>query len=225
MDATETTAASANGLLIVEEYDQVDNLKVVRETGSGSPAPSEQSYVDFDPVDNEYVVYDLDSCSNEQNCAYVSNTGTNDQPPDYLEVITVQQNSAYNIEATNVMADSAENDELYEVLPEEGELYEYVPVLPEREHTGIVPERRELYNVVHESEDAKKNVTHQANKPLCSFWQGRVEVAIRIIILIVSPVYYYVQYKGRPTCSGCNKEVASYIYNTVQCYIFIATYI
>ncbi len=202
MDATETTAASANVLIIVEEYDQVDNLKVFRETGSGSPAPSEQSYVDFDPVDNEYVVNDLDSCSNEQ--------GTNDQPSDYLEVITVQQNSAYNIEATNVMADSAENDELYEVLPEGGELYEYVPVLPEREHTGIVPERRELYNVVQESEDAKKNVTPQANKPLCSFWQGRVEVAIRIIILIVSPVLY-VQYKGRPKCSGCNKEVASYI--------------
>ncbi len=94
-ETTETTAASANGLLIVEEYDQVDNLKVVRETGSGSPAPSEQAYVDFDPVDNEYVVNDLHSCSIEQNCAYVSNTGTNDQPPDYLEVITVQQNSAY----------------------------------------------------------------------------------------------------------------------------------
>ncbi len=124
----------------------------------------------------------MDSCSIEQNCAYVSNTCTNDQPPDYLEVITVQQNSAYSIEATNVynMADSAENDELYEVLPEGGELYEVlpeggerydcVPVLPEREHTGIVPERRELYNVVHErEEDGKKNVAPQGNKPFCSF--------------------------------------------------------
>ena len=181
MDATETTAASVNGQLIEEEYDQVDNFKVVKETDrhlSGSPTPSEQSYVDFDPADNEYVVNDLDSCSIEQNCAYISNTGINDQPPDYLEVIT-QQNSDYSIEASNVycVADPAvaghENGELYEVLPEMGE------------RTQIVPQRREQNNVVQKR--AKNTMKKVPPRGLCSFWQGRVEVAIRIIILMVSP--------------------------------------
>ena len=208
MDATETTAASTNGRLIVEECDPVDNLKVVEETDrhlNGSPTPSEQSYVDFDPVNNEYVD-DLDSYTIEQNCAYMSNTDINDQPPDYLEVITTQQNSAYSIEASNVycVADSVvaghENGELYEAIPEEGELYEVLPeggerydyvlpVLPERrEPTGVVSQRGEQNNAVQErEEDAKKKVTPPA-QGLCSFWQGRVEVTIRIIILMVSPV-------------------------------------
>ena len=146
----------------------------------------------------EVAVHGFTNIPIERNHAYnVHNTGQSDEISDesgqYELVIRtespanviVQHNSAYNIITTQPVTDG-----IYEEIPENTteQFYEEIPV--QQNHLTQAPEE--------ETTQAREEVTTQAPeevtkvttpvpplKAICSFWQGKVEVAVRITILVV----------------------------------------
>ncbi len=139
-----------------------------------------------DGEEYEVAMYGFTNIPIEQNPAYkVHSTGRLDEvsesgqyelviPTESAANVIVQQNQAYNIITTQPTTDRS-----YEEIPEKTteQFYEEIPV--QQNHLTQVPEEV--------TTQAPKKVTTPALplKAICSFWQGKAEVAVRITILMV----------------------------------------
>ncbi len=128
----------------------------------------------------------------EQNHAYnVHNTGQSDEISESGQYelvnrtespanVIVQHNSAYNIITTQPVSDG-----IYEEIPENTteQFYEEIPV--QQNHLTQAPEEETTQAPEEVTTQAPEEVTTPVTplKAICSFWQGKVEMAVRITIL------------------------------------------
>ncbi len=155
------TNALLSSNILEEDYTEMDIVSSeTAQRRSCSSSSSELSYVEVQPVlDYEEIPDNIVSgVSSEQNCAY--NITNDDPPPAYEEVVRSRANSLEDNCAYNTVDGMIrDNQEVYEVIPE-----------------------RE------EEEDRTETYTPRGRgiRTLCRFWQGRVELAIRVTIITVS---------------------------------------
>ena len=163
----------------------VNTQRQISETGRESEIVEYNSRASVDGGEYENVVYNFTNIPIEQNHAYnVHSTGQSDKVSEYELVIPVeplpslisQQNHAYNIDITE--PDDTASVGSYEEISENTRWVSKNAT--ERYYEEIPAQQNYLTQYPTEEE-----ITVPPLKAICSFWQGKVEVAVRITILVV----------------------------------------
>ncbi len=194
------TNALLRGDILEEDYTQID----IASSETAQPSHSSSTSLTFNPayprvtnallssniLEEDYTEVDIVSNETAQRRSYSSSSSElsyevqpaldyyEEIPDNIVSGVRSEQNCAYNItsddpppayeEVVRSRANSLEDNYAYNTVD------------------GMIRDNQEVYEVIPEREEEEDRTETYTPRALCGFWQGRVELAIRVTIITVS---------------------------------------
>ncbi len=177
---------------IQEDGPQVEYISDL-ETSCSSSSSELSSYEDMQPAQNMQPTQDMQQVQyyNEMQPTLFYE----EIPDNIVSGVQSEQNCAYNITRAAEDPPPSYKDIVRSRTNSLEENYAYNTVI-----NGI-HDNQEVYEVIPEAEEENRRETHPPIRVLCCFWQGRVELAIRLTILMVRKTIYVCE--TWKTCQKC----------------------